>query len=90
MVYIAAEKTNHQLIMGVNIKIYPLTATLLLYCFVMTPWKFAGKTLMPWRLCLYMAAPTRYYSTSAHAHDVQGIQQCMYMTAWTEVYGSSL
>jgi hypothetical protein len=37
-----------------------------------------------------MAAPTRYYSTSAHAHDVQGIQQCMYMTAWTEVYGSSL
>jgi len=45
---------------------------------------------MPWRLCLYMAAPTRYYSTSAHAHDVQGLQQCMYMSAWTEVYGSSL
>jgi hypothetical protein len=88
MVYIAAEKTNHQLIMGVNIKIYPLTATLLLYCFVMTPWKFAGKTLMPWRLCLYMAAPTRYYSdnistctrcpryTAVHVHD------CMDRGVW--------
>jgi len=50
MVYIAAEKTIHQLIMGGKYKDIPphrhASATLLLYCFVMTPWKSIRYTTM--------------------------------------------